>query len=282
MNNHTPPGTTMSETIVIKIGGGAGIDLAPIAAEFAQLVRDGARAILVHGGSHETNVLSEQLGHPARTIESPSGHTSRRTDRRTLEIFEMAYCGKVNKGLVEQLRRHGVDAIGLSGIDGGLWQAERKRAIRAVEEGRTVIIRDDLSGRVTGVDSELLQLLLDNGRTPVLTPPAVTPEGVAVNVDADRAAAATAVALGASELLLLSNVPGVLADPNDPSSLIPVVDDPEIGRRAARGRMKNKVLAAEEAIDGGVSRVVIGLAGGARAIWQARSGAGTTFQGALV
>jgi acetylglutamate/LysW-gamma-L-alpha-aminoadipate kinase len=282
MNTSSTGEFTMSDTIVIKIGGGVGIDLALIAAEFAQLVHDGARAVLVHGGSHETNLLSEQLGHPARTIESPSGHTSRRTDRRTLEIFEMAYCGKVNKGLVEQLRAHGVDAIGLSGIDGGLWQAERKRAIRAVENGRTVVIRDDLSGRVTGVDAGLLEMLLNSGRTPVLTPPAVTPEGVAVNVDADRAAAATAAALGASELLLLSNVPGVLADPNDPDSLIPVIDDPELGRRAARGRMKNKVLAAEEALDGGVPRVLIGSAGGTGAIQQARSGAGTTFQGALV
>ncbi len=270
-----------TRTVVIKVGGGEGIDLGAFADQFAALVRSGVRAVLVHGGSHETNVLSEKLGHPPRTITSPSGHTSRRTDRATLEIFEMVYCGKVNKGIVEQLRAKGVDAIGLSGIDGGLWTGERKTAIRAVEDGATVIIRDDLSGRVTSVDASLLDLLLGAGRTPVLTPPAVTADGVAINVDADRAAALTAVALRADELLLLSNVPGVLRDPADRSSLI--ASTAEVGldavREAAKGRMKNKVLAAEEATEGGVARVVIGCANGPTALADALAGRGTLFEG---
>ena len=271
-------------TVVIKIGGGEGIDLGPIAAQFAELVRSGVRAVLVHGGSHETNVVSEALGHPARTITSPNGHTSRRTDRRTLEIFEMVYCGKINKGIVEQLRALGVDAVGLSGIDGGIWTGSRKSAIRAVEDGQTVIIRDDLSGKVESVDAEFLNMLLDAGRVPVLTPPAITPEGVAINVDADRAAAATAAALGADELLLLSNVRGLLRDVADPGSLIGAVnaESLEIAREAAKGRMKNKVLAAEEALAGGVPRVVIGSALGEGAIGRARAGAGTVFVGAGV
>lgn len=271
----------MHELIVIKIGGGQGIDLEPIADQFAQLIHSGARAVLVHGGSHETNQLAEALGHPPQRILSPSGHESRRTDRRTLEIFEMAYCGKVNKGLVEMLRARGVDAVGLSGLDGGIWIGSRKDAIRAIDSGRVVIIRDDLSGRVDHVDKSLLNLLLDAGRIPVLTPPAVTPDGVAINVDADRAAAMTAAALGATELLLLSNVPGVLADATDPTTLIPRADASNIDRvrEAARGRMKNKVLAAEEAINAGVARVVIGSARGDDAIARARAGAGTAFEG---
>lgn len=268
-------------TIVVKIGGGQGIDLPPLMEQFAGLIRTGHRAVLVHGGSHETNVLSETLGHPARTITSPNGHTSRRTDRRTLEIFEMVYCGKINKGIVEQLRSIGVNAIGLSGIDAGIWIGSRKDAIRAVEDGRTVIIRDDLSGRVDAVDGPFLNALLDRGLVPVLTPPAVTPDGVAINVDADRAAAATAVALHADELLLLSNVPGVLEDSTNQSSLITRVDarNAEHARVAAKGRMKNKVLAAEEAITGGVRRVVIGSAVRPEAIGAARAGSGTTFVG---
>lgn len=268
-------------TIVVKIGGGQGIDLAPLMEQFAGLIRAGHRAVMVHGGSHETNVLSETLGHPARTITSPNGHTSRRTDRRTLEIFEMVYCGKINKGIVEQLRSIGVNAIGLSGIDAGIWIGSRKDAIRAVEDGHTVIIRDDLSGRVEAVDGPLLNALLDRGLVPVLTPPAVTPVGVAINVDADRAAAATAVALHADELLLLSNVPGVLQNPSDPGTLIGRVDahNFECARTAAIGRMKNKVMAAEEAITGGVRRVVIGSAVRPEAIGAARAGSGTTFVG---
>ena len=272
----------MSELIVIKIGGGEGIELDAALGEIATLVREGVRVVLVHGGSHETNVLSERLGRPPTFITSPSGHTSRRTDRETLEIFEMAYCGKVNKGIVESLRRHGVDAVGLSGIDGGLWTGKRKGAIRAVDEdGRTMVIRDDLTGRVEQVDDRLLRMLLDDGRTPVLTPPAMSDEGVAMNVDADRAAAATAKALGADELLLLSNVPGVLRDPEDRSSLIETVSSLDEVREAAKGRMKNKVLGAEEALTGGVSRVVIGSAGGASPVADARNGAGTLFEGAI-
>ncbi len=266
-------------TIVIKIGGGAGIELEPILDEFTALIRGGERAVLVHGGSDETNRLSEQLGRPAKFITSPSGHTSRRTDRETLDIFTMVYCGRINKAIVEGLRRRGVDAIGLSGIDGGLWQGERKGAIRAIEDGRTVIIRDDLSGRVTSVDTSLLRVLMDAGRVPVLTPPAITHDGVAINVDADRAAALTAAALGADELLLLSNVVGVMRDPMQADSLIPSAAGAGLiaVRDAAKGRMKNKVLAAEEAIVGGVGRVTIGSARGQAAIARARCGAGTTF-----
>lgn len=272
----------MQPITVIKVGGGEGIELGPIIEEIAELVRAGERLVLVHGGSHETNVLSAQLGHPARTIQSPNGRTSRRTDRRTLDIFTMAYCGRINKSVVEELRQLGVDAIGLSGIDAGLWTGERKTAIRAVEDGRTVIIRDDLSGKVTRVDDGLLRMLLESGRTPVLTPPAITADGVAINVDADRAAAATASALGAETLLLLSNVPGVLADPEDPNSLITdaIGASAEAARNAAKGRMKNKVHAADEAIESGVRRVVIGSANGERAIERAIAGAGTVFAGA--
>lgn len=282
MNTNTPENPY---TIVIKVGGGQGIDPTNLTEEIAQLTRDGIRVVLVHGGSHETNVLAEALGHPAQTITSPGGQQSRRTDRQTLEIFEMVYCGKVNKAVVESLRAAGVDAVGLSGIDAGIWTGSRKSAIRAIDpEGRTVIIRDDLSGRVESVDAEFLRTIMSLGRVPVLTPPAITPEGVAINVDADRAAAATAAALGADELLLLSNVPGLLRDPADPGSLIESVtpDTLELARTAAKGRMKNKVLAAEEALDAGVPRVVIASAGGEHPIRSARSGRGTVLANAPV
>ncbi len=267
-------------TLVIKIGGGEGIDPTTASREIAQLANEGHRVVLVHGGSHETNVVAEALGHPSQTITSPSGHTSRRTDRRTLEIFSMVYCGKVNKGVVESLRQEGLNAIGLSGIDAGIWIGQRKGAIRALDdEGRTIVIRDDLSGRIESVNGAFIESLLDQGMIPVLTPPAVTPDGIAINVDADRAAAATAAAINADELLLLSNVRGLLRDPSDPGSLIETVDPEtiEIARESAKGRMKNKVLAAEEAMNAGVSRVVIASANGESAISDARSGQGTTF-----
>ncbi len=139
----------MRETIVIKVGGGAGIDPTTLAPQIAELVAQGLRPVLVHGGSNETDTLAERLGHPPKRLVSPSGHESRRTDPRTLEILTMACAGAINTRLVAALRAHGVNAVGLSGVDGGLWRAERKPAIRAVEGDRTVVVRDDLSGRVT-------------------------------------------------------------------------------------------------------------------------------------
>jgi len=265
-------------TIVIKLGGAAGIDPAAAAPEIAELVRAGERVVIVHGASDQTDRLAGALGHPSRTIHSPSGRRSRRTDARTLEIFRMA-CAGINGAIVESLRAHGVDAVGLSGVDAGVWIGSRKTAIRSIEDGRTVIIRDDLSGRIESVNRGFLDGLLGAGLVPVLGPPGVTAEGVAINVDADRAAAATAATLGAGELLLLSNVRGLLRDPDDPGSVIDTIGDDEIdiARMSALGRMKNKVLAAEEALTGGVGRVVIASARGPDSIARARAGGGTVF-----
>ncbi|MCA9297523.1 MAG: [LysW]-aminoadipate kinase [Phycisphaerales bacterium] len=269
----------MQDVITIKIGGGKGVDLDRCTRDLAALHQAGRRFVLVHGGSHETNVLSERLGHPPTTITSPSGHTSRRTDRTTLEIFEMAYCGKVNKGIVEQLQSLGVNAVGLSGLDGRLWTGERKKAIRSVEDGRVRVIRDDLTGKVHTVNASLLHMLLDAGYTPVVTPPAISDEHEAINVDADRAAALTAGALESSCLMLLSNVAGLLRAFPDEDSLIRRVErgHAEAAQEFAEGRMKNKVLAACEALERGVERVVIGDARRERPIHDALEGVGTVF-----
>jgi len=270
----------MSECVVVKVGGGVGVDLDAVCTDFAELVRSGVRAVMVHGGSGETDALSEKLGVESRVIRSPSGHVSRRTDRAVLDVFTMACRGRMNAGIVERLRRLGVDAVGISGMDGGLWTGARKGAIRSVEDGRVVIVRDDYSGRVERVDARVLHALLDAGFTPVIAPPAWADEGLPMNVDADRAAAATAVALDASALLLLSNVPGLLRDAADASTLIDRVEtSAELAqaRESAHGRMKNKVLAAEEACAGGVGRVVIGGTACAEPVRGALAGRGTVF-----
>jgi [amino group carrier protein]-L-2-aminoadipate 6-kinase len=129
--------------IVIKVGGSAGIDYDAVCADIADLVKAGQRLVLVHGGSYLTNQVAAALGHPPQFVTSPSGYTSRVTDRAALEIFEMVYCGQVNKNLVERLQRRGINAVGLSGIDGRLWQGPRKKAIRVLENGRQRIIRNN-------------------------------------------------------------------------------------------------------------------------------------------
>lgn len=271
----------MRETLIIKAGGGEGIDLDAICTDVADLVHEGShRVVLVHGGSARLNEVSAALGHPPTFLTSPSGHVSRRTDRKTLELFEMVYCGSVNKGVVERLQRLGVNAAGLSGLDARLWQGTRKAAIRAVVEGRTVVVRDDYTGTVDTVNVGLLQHLLASGITPVLTPPAVSTEGEAINVDADRAAAMTAAALGASTILYLTSAPGLLRSFPDESTLIPRIPRADIPRaaEAAQGRMKKKVLGAEEALNAGVRRIIFADGRVASPVRRALSGNGTVFE----
>jgi len=243
----------------------------------AERWRRGTPVVLVHGGSDETNRVAEALGHPPRFVTSPSGRVSRYTDRRTLEIFEMVYCGRVNKDLVERLQRSGVDAVGLSGIDGRLFEGRRKATVRSVERDKVKLLRGDHTGTVDRVNASLLRLLLDAGYLPVLTPPGISEEGVAVNVDGDRAAAAVAQALSADALLLLSNVPGLLRDPSDPTSLVAHVDaaDPSDAERYAQGRMRAKIDGAVAAVRGGVARVVLATANRDAPVSAALGGAGT-------
>ncbi|UCH28030.1 MAG: [LysW]-aminoadipate kinase [Trueperaceae bacterium] len=265
--------------IVVKVGGAEGIDYDALSEDIATLWREGMRMVLVHGGSSETNRIATLLGHPPKFVTSPSGFTSRFTDRETLEIFEMVYCGKMNKGLVERLQRRGVNAVGLSGLDGRILEGRHKERVRSVEEGKTKVLRGDHTGTVEKVNVELLRLLLDHGYLPVLSPPGSSYEGVAVNVDGDRAAAALATSLSAEALLLLSNVPGLLEDFPDEASLIPEIpaDRVEEYLDVAEGRMKKKVLGAAEAVAGGVERVVFADARGQHPVRRALAGRGTVI-----
>jgi acetylglutamate/LysW-gamma-L-alpha-aminoadipate kinase len=263
--------------IVVKVGGAEGIDYQALSVDAATLWQQGMRLVLVHGGSSETNRIATLLGHPPKFITSPSGFTSRYTDRETLEIFEMVYCGKMNKGLVERLQRQGINAVGLSGLDGRIFEGRHKERVRSVEGGKTKILRGDHTGTVEKVNVQLLRLLIDNGYLPVLSPPGSSYEGVAVNVDGDRAAAALATALSAEALILLSNVPGLLRDFPDEGSLISEIpaDQVEEYLVVAQGRMKKKVLGAAEAVAGGVARVIFADARGEKPIQKALAGRGT-------
>ena len=244
--------------IVIKLGGSQGMALNNACADIAALVQQGTAAVIVHGGSAETNQVSEQLGHPPRFVTNTQGFTSRYTDRQTLEIFAMVTNGKINTMLVETLQKAGVNAFGLSGLDGRLMTARRKEAIRIVENGKQRMLRDDYTGKIETVNSAILHDLLKMGFTPVISPLAISPEGDALNVDADRAAAQVAGAIQAEQLVILTNVPGLLRQFPDESTLISHL--PKTGLEQAlnfaEGRMKKKVLGASEALDLGVAKVV--------------------------
>jgi acetylglutamate/LysW-gamma-L-alpha-aminoadipate kinase len=266
--------------IVVKVGGGKGINYQAVTSDLAELHAAGTKIVLVHGGSHETNVISEKLGHPPKFVTSVSGYESRYTDRETLEIFEMVYCGKINKSIVEMLQQKGVNAVGLSGVDGRLLEGSRKDAIKIIDsEGRKRVLRDDYTGKVEKVNTGLLELLLGGGYLPVITPPAISYQGEAINVDGDRAAAIIASSLNADQLIILSNVPGLLRNVSDESSLITKIDKAfvEESMSFAEGRFKKKVMGAAEALQEGVKEVIFADARVEKPISAAMSGKGTVI-----
>lgn len=263
-------------TVVVKIGGAAGNDPGALLHE----LRGREDCVLVHGGSDAVDRLGARLGVAPRSFTSPTGVVSRRTDAAQLEVIVLALAGEVQTRLVAGLNALGRPAVGLSGVDGRLVAAHRKEGAREVVGGRILRVADDRSGAIESVDPKLLNLLLSAGYLPVVGPPALTPEGEVLNVDADRVAATVAVALGASDLVLLTNVPGLLGDPSDPSTLLREVAREGIAEvlPLARGRMRKKVLAAEEALRGGVRRAVIAPSDRDSPIADALAGGGTTFR----
>lgn len=267
--------------LVVKLGGGVGNEFDGVLRDLTALWRDGQRWVLVHGGSGRTNEVATALGHPPQFVTSESGFESRRTDRETLKIFAMVYCGEVNTGVVEALQTAGVNALGLSGVDGRLLEGTRKKAIRVVQNGRRLVLRDDYTGTVERVNTGLLRLLLEAGYAPVISPPAISYEGEAINVDGDRAAAAIAAAVGAETLLLLTGAPGLMRRFPDPSSLIPHLPRAELStaiEQFAKGRMRLKLLAAQEALDGGVRRVILAGSAGEHPVQAALEGRGTVVE----
>src|SRR5436309_9345908 len=241
--------------IIVKVGGAEGNDIDNVLIDLAPR-RD---YVVAHGGSHEGDGLAEALGGPTRWLKSPSGVVSRYTDKETMEVCTMALAGKLNTAIVARLQALGAPAVGLSGVDGGLLTGRRKEAVRAVDNGRVLLAKDDYSGTVEQVNATLIRLLFDAGYVPVISPPGVTPQGELINADADRIAAQVAVAMEAEALVLLTNVPGLLREPSDPSTLNREVPRARLLQFMdfAYGRMKKKLIAEGEALDGGVPRVII-------------------------
>jgi len=266
-------------TVVVKVGGARAVDPEGALADVAQLVADGEDVVVVHGGSTKVDDTLERMGIEPEYVETPSGVVGRFTDEETMEVFEMAF-GHLNTQLVAGLQSQGVDAVGLSGVDGKLLAGPRKSAVRVMEDGKRKIKRGDHSGSIKEVNDELLYTLLDGGYTPVAGPPMIgkdDDEWLPVNTDADRSAAAIAGALDAT-LVLLTDVSGVYADPDDPETLIESVetgDDWNDLQDAAEGFMERKIMAAEEALADGAPEVVVGDANVDEPISGALEGSGT-------
>ncbi|MFD1525425.1 acetylglutamate/acetylaminoadipate kinase, partial [Halolamina salina] len=219
----------------------------------------------------------EAMGEEPEYVTTPSGVSGRFTDEGTLEVFEMVLPGKLNTELVTELRAAGVNAVGLSGVDGGLVTGPRKSAVRIVEDGKRKIRRGDHAGTPEQVNVDLLQSLLADGYVPTVSPPMLADDDTTANADADRVAALLAAELGA-ELVLLTDVAGVYADPNDPDTLIDEASTPAefaAVEDAAAGFMSRKVHAAKEALSGGAEGVVVSDATLRKPLLAALEGHGT-------
>jgi acetylglutamate/LysW-gamma-L-alpha-aminoadipate kinase len=243
--------------LVIKMGGsilkeGASSELV---ADLKALVKE-HKLVLVHGGGAEVTETAAQLGKEQRFIVSPEGFRSRYTDKETIEIYTMVMAGKINKQIVSALQSQGIAAVGLSGLDGALLKAERKKRLIIVDDrGRKKVIDGGYTGKINEVKVDLLGLLLEKGYVPVVTPIAMSEEFEPLNVDGDRTAAVVAGALKADRLILLTDVEGLLLK----GKPVPKITAAEAeGALSSIGKgMSTKVHAALEALNQGVKEVLV-------------------------
>lgn len=272
---------SLEHMLVIKIGGGAGIG-ADVYTRFAKDIATLEEPIVVvHGGNAEFSQLSDALGMPPRMITSKSGRVSRYTDAETMDAMLMAYCGKVNKHAVADFRAEGVNAVGLSGIDGGIAFGRRKALIRGTDaDGKMKVLRDDHAGTVDEFDPSVIQTLMDAGYVVLVSPPGLSEGGVPINFDGDKLALGLAEVLGASGLLFFSDTPGLLRDRYDEDTLIHDIDasDAEGALAAAAGRMVIKVEQAIKAVEQGVGKVIFADARIEQPVTTALSGEGTVVR----
>jgi [amino group carrier protein]-L-2-aminoadipate 6-kinase len=268
----------MGDLTVVKCGGTALVDSLAVCEDVAALHRAGETIVVVHGGSADIDRLGQRLGVPMRRLADRGGASARRTDTAVLEVVTMALAGLTKPRLVATLMGAGVLAVGLTGLDGGLLQARRKPPFASVVDGRRMVVRDDHSGRVTGVNADLLHGLLAASMVPVISPPALAEDGTAVNTDADRAAAKVAAALGADTLVMLTGAPGVLADAADEGSVMPICAVSADGPPPyTGGGMAHKLLAAREALLAGVPRVLVADGRRAQPVRSALAGRATVI-----
>lgn len=262
--------------ILVKVGGGGAINLAGVAEDLAAVAEP---AIVVHGANALRDELAERLGVDVRRVTSVSGMASVVSDDELIDLMMMAYAGLRNSRLVELLQRHGVNAVGLSGIDGRVVEARRNPGIRVRSDGKLKLLRD-LSGRPCAVNRGLLDLLLSNGYTPVLTVPLVDEQGFAVNSENDDVVALLQSVYHAEAVVQLIEAPGLLADPDDDTSRIERLSRGELAawEERAAGRLRRKLHALAALLDGPSSRVVVGDGRVEHPLRDALAGAGTVIR----
>lgn len=244
---------------LIKIGGGRKINWEYIAEDIVELVKK-EKVIVVHGASGIRDDIAKELNAPTKTVISPSGISSVYTDQKALDIFLMTYAGLVNKKIVATFQKHRINAVGLSGVDGRLWEGKRKSDMYVQEGSKTKLITDNVTGRVEKVNIHLINVLIENDYVPVICPPAISYESEIINTDNDFAVAIMIKELGIKTLISLFEAPGMLEKVRDEKSLIPKIKRSQIDNylKYAEGRMKKKLMGAKKAFENGVKTIYWG------------------------
>lgn len=238
-----------NKVVVVKYGGNAMVDgklKQAVMDDLVLLTLVGIKVVLVHGGGPEITATLERLGIPSRFEKG-----LRVTDRETMKVVQMVLCGKTNKDLVYHIQRSSGKAIGLCGLDGQMIRAQK------LDNGQEL----GYVGEITGVDISVIAYPLEQGYIPVIATVGCDDEGNVYNINADTAAAAIASELGAENLILMTDIRGLLQDKKDESTLIPSVhisEVPSLTRQGIiSGGMIPKIDSCVEAVRRGVRKAFI-------------------------
>jgi len=244
--------------VVIKYGGSAMASdklKEAIMKDIVLMKYVGMKPIVVHGGGPAVNRMLERVG-----IKSAFVNGLRVTDEQTMEIVQMVLAGSINKDIVTLLNSHGAKAVGLCGKDSGLLRVERQ-FVKVNDGSGSVDMDIGLVGQVREVDTEILDVLTDNGFIPVIAPIGTGPGGQSYNVNADYAASAIAGAVKADKLVLLTDVEGIMDSRGGEEKLVSSVNRQEAARLMEEGvitgGMIPKVQCCLEALEKGVGRIHI-------------------------
>jgi [amino group carrier protein]-L-2-aminoadipate 6-kinase len=261
--------------LIIKIGGGKEINLEGIISDLATL---NEKFIIVHGANSLRDELAKKLGYQKKIVTSLSGYDSVLSNEETIDLMMMAYAGLKNKRIVELCQQKGINAVGLSGLDGKVIQGKRNSGIKVREGGKTLLLHD-FSGKPKTINRQLLDLLLDNGYTPVLSVPLIDENNFAINSENDDIVALLQKEMKADKNISLIEAPGFLLDKNDPSSLVSKMSKTELElmEEKVEGRMKRKILAMRKLFEGGDTTVIISEGRSEHPIMDALNGKGTTI-----
>lgn len=231
-----------NRTFVIKLSGKVTEDrenLAALAEEIALLHQVGIRICVIHGGGKQLTELAERLGVAQKIVGG-----RRVTDDDTLELAKMIFAGKINTEILAAFRHRGIEAVGLSGIDGNIIHAERRPPKELVNDRTGSLEKVDFGnvGDILEINTRLLTLLLSEHYLPVISSLGSDDEGAIFNINADTIAAQTAVRLGAEKLILLTDVNGIYLDPADDSTKISQITAGEAEEMIAAGRVSGGMV----------------------------------------